>query len=416
MGALGRFLGAQMREMAAESLNEKQRAKVLEELARVLASGYFNASHRCCKFLTYSVHYVLDARPPEDLKERVVGIEVFQKAADYDTAQDNIVRVTANEVRKRLAQYYGDGHPKTNPTISLPIGSYIVCFQWTAEESSMAKPNTGEDRPAPSSVEKIPVPQVRGLGFGWKIALFCILMLAVLVTAAVYRNQHTEDPVQRVWSPFLDSRYPIAICISEPLAFRPASGGSSLQGPPDHMVSMQGQLVGMGDTHALTNIVRVLSSKNKEWELYGESTMPSQVLFDRPTILIGIYDNKWTPELMNNPRFYFDSGGKNEIYDRSNPGVKWTVRVPGDWKVAEDYAIALRFNSPRTGQPVLVIAGVSTFGTEAAGDFISNPRLLAEAFHNAPKNWDKKNFEFVLETKPIGSSSGEPTVVAADFW
>jgi hypothetical protein len=119
---------------------------------------------------------------------------------------------------------------------------------------------------------------------------------------------------------------------------------------------------------------------------------------------------------MNNPRFYFDSGGKNEIYDRSKPGVKWTVRVPGNWKVAEDYAIVLRFTSPRTGQPVLVIAGVSTFGTEAAGDFIASQRLLAEALQTAPKNWDQKNFEFVLQTKIIGNSPGHPTVVAANYW
>jgi len=405
-----------MREMAAASLVEKQRAEVLEELSRVLASGYFHASHRCCKFLAHSVQYVLDGRPPEDLKERVVGIEVFQKAADYDTAQDNIVRVTANEVRKRLAQYYGDGHPKTNPIISLPIGSYIVSFQWTEEDPSTAKPSTREDQPDPSSAEPLLVPRVHGRRLGWKSAVFCILTLAVLATGAVYRNRHTDDLVQRVWSPFLDSQYPIVICISEPLAFRPSLGGSTLQGPPDYMVSMQGQLVGMGDAHALTNIVKVLSSRNKEWELYGESTMPSQVLFDRPTILIGIYDNKWTPELMNNPRFYFDSGGKNEIYDRSKPGVKWTVRVPGNWKVDEDYAIVLRFTSPRTGQPVLVLAGVSTFGTEAAGDFIASQRLLAEALQNAPENWDQKNFEFVVQTKIIGNSPGHPTVVAANYW
>ena len=47
----------------------------------------------------------LDGRP-EDLKERTIGIEVFGRAADYDTNLDHVVRSVAGEVRRRLAQYY----------------------------------------------------------------------------------------------------------------------------------------------------------------------------------------------------------------------------------------------------------------------------------------------------------------------
>ena len=86
------------------AFTQKQREIAMEGLANILESEYFRGSQRCCHFLDYSVRYVLDGRPIDELKERTLGIEVFHKAGDYDTAQDNIVRVTANEVRKRLAQ------------------------------------------------------------------------------------------------------------------------------------------------------------------------------------------------------------------------------------------------------------------------------------------------------------------------
>src|SRR5579872_3757842 len=89
-----------------ESISEDQQTAVRAELGRILASQSFRGSRRCCRFLEYSVQHILESTSHEDLRERSIGIEVFHRAPDYDTNEDAIVRVTANEVRKRLAQYY----------------------------------------------------------------------------------------------------------------------------------------------------------------------------------------------------------------------------------------------------------------------------------------------------------------------
>jgi hypothetical protein len=61
----------------------------------------------------------------ESLKERVIGIELFGRSPSYDTGEDAIVRVTASDVRKRLLQFYGEGHGTSKFRVSLPSGSYI---------------------------------------------------------------------------------------------------------------------------------------------------------------------------------------------------------------------------------------------------------------------------------------------------
>ena len=48
----------------------------------------------------------------ENLKERTIGIDVFERNPDYDTNIDHVVRTTAGEIRKRIAQYYHEPGPR----------------------------------------------------------------------------------------------------------------------------------------------------------------------------------------------------------------------------------------------------------------------------------------------------------------
>ncbi|HUK17779.1 MAG TPA: hypothetical protein VLW65_15250 [Bryobacteraceae bacterium] len=125
-----------------DSLSEDRKAAVVAELARVLESHHFRGSRRCCRFLEYSVQQVLKGCAQEGLKERTIGIKALQRPPDYDTGEDAIVRVTANEVRKRLAQYYQEAGNSANPAIALPPGSYAAVFHWPAAppQTTAAKP------------------------------------------------------------------------------------------------------------------------------------------------------------------------------------------------------------------------------------------------------------------------------------
>lgn len=72
-------------------------------LDKILQSPSFQGSKRCQRFLRFAVEKTL-AGESHLLKERVIGAEVFDRPPDYETSADAIVRVKANEVRKRLAQ------------------------------------------------------------------------------------------------------------------------------------------------------------------------------------------------------------------------------------------------------------------------------------------------------------------------
>jgi hypothetical protein len=86
-------------------VTEAEKNSVHEQLERVLAHSTFKTSRRCSHLLRYIVESCL-VEDNQKLKERTLGLEVFGRDADYDTNLDPVVRTTAGEIRKRIAQYY----------------------------------------------------------------------------------------------------------------------------------------------------------------------------------------------------------------------------------------------------------------------------------------------------------------------
>jgi hypothetical protein len=132
----------------ATELDEIREQAVREELNRLLESASFRTSKRTREFLQYIVEHTIHG-PSGALKERSIGVELFQLPNDFDPGQHTIVRVTANEVRKRLAQHYlaENGNPHT-VRIDLAPGSYRAGFRWEAPAAYV---------PEPSPVSLLPV-------------------------------------------------------------------------------------------------------------------------------------------------------------------------------------------------------------------------------------------------------------------
>ena len=121
-----------MCEAESRGLNKQREQDVRAELNRLLESPAFRTSKRCREFLEYIVEHTISG-PAGALKERSIGVELFQLPQDFDTGQHTIVRVTANEVRKKLAQHYQAENGTYHPVrIDLPPGSYSAEFRWGA--------------------------------------------------------------------------------------------------------------------------------------------------------------------------------------------------------------------------------------------------------------------------------------------
>jgi serine/threonine-protein kinase len=103
-------------------------ADVRAELDKILAAQSFANSGRQSRFLRFVVEQTIEGRGPQ-LKEYLIGVEVYDRGEGYDPRVDTIVRVEASRLRSRLAEYYKTEGQGDCGRIDLPRGSYVPAFE-----------------------------------------------------------------------------------------------------------------------------------------------------------------------------------------------------------------------------------------------------------------------------------------------
>ncbi len=158
---------------------------VRRHLERMLASKAFAGSKRSQDFLRLILEHALAGRP-DNLRERMIGAEMFGRPIDYDTANDAVVRVKANEVRRRIAEYYAEeGTGQDAVRIDLPTGTYVPEFHW----EPVRQPSALEASPD-AQVPPAPVRKARELPWIWILAA----STAVVSVIAVYSLTNLTAP------------------------------------------------------------------------------------------------------------------------------------------------------------------------------------------------------------------------------
>ncbi len=173
-----------MCESEGTELGESREQAVRAELKRLMESAAFRSSKRCREFLEYIVEHTVKG-PSGALKERSIGVNLFQLTPDFDTGQHTVVRVTANEVRKRLAQYHlaeeGSYHPVR---IELPPGSYSAEFRWQRPAAEVRAART----PTPG----VPAPEAPALVRPWLTRRVIGCSAALLAIAGAFGVWHSR--------------------------------------------------------------------------------------------------------------------------------------------------------------------------------------------------------------------------------
>jgi tetratricopeptide (TPR) repeat protein len=103
--------------------------EIREQLERTLADPLFRHSERLSAFFRFIVEETLAGRGKE-IKEAVLGTEVFGRSPSYDPREDPVVRIMAGRLRGKLAEYYQSSGQADRLVISLPRGGYVPQATW----------------------------------------------------------------------------------------------------------------------------------------------------------------------------------------------------------------------------------------------------------------------------------------------
>ena len=390
----------------------------LEHLEKVLDSPSFASSRRCQDFLRYVIREVVEGRA-DSIKERTIAIDVFGKSPRFDPGSDSLVRVKAREVRKRLSEYY-ESVPDAPLRIELPVGSYVPVIRSNKSEPVVGPEEITPSRPSNDIDAAEGTPKLAPRTVPVKFIILLASVVAVALIAVIWtaiRRPSVENPVQVVWSPLLNNPNNVLISTGRPVTPQ----GEELEPPQltikEHFRRPEFR-VSLTTADAIANIAGFLQQHDKPFRIHDSASNTLSDLHERPVVLIN-GDNRWTLSLLQPTRFNFVSEGDfSYIQDSKNPGQRnWNVDFTQQFhKQTTDYAIVGRFNSATTGGPVIVVAGISSNGTEAAGEFIVSRERLSELLRLAPPGWKNGNFEAVLKVEVVDGNTGASSIIASEFW
>ncbi len=345
---------------------------------------------------------------------------MFERDPQYDTNQDPIVRSTAGDVRKRLAQYYLEPEHESELRMSLPAGSYLP----------EVHPSPGIARQDGSAVVEVPTRKKL-----WIAAAIAVTAAGVLASLSFRTTE-----LDRYWAPVINAQGAALICLAQPKTYNFKGGtqraldlwfdnpGENASAPAEiasvplsEFVSVWERYTGLGDAQALARVTALFGAKSKRFQVRGGKSVSLTDLRDKPAVLIGAWSNQWTLRLTGELRYYFetDHGIHAEVVrDRQHPEKnEWkVVNAWPYWRIPADYAIVTRVLNPTTEQTVVVAAGITHYGTQAAGEFLTNPAYFKEALKQAPRDWSRKNMQVVLSAKVLAGTVGPPVVMAVHFW
>lgn len=408
--------------------SEEERRSVREQLERMLESPLFRNSKRYPILLRHLVEETL-AGNEAALKERLLGVSVFHRPTDYDTNQDTVVRLTAGEVRRRIAQYYHQPEHADELKIEVRPGSYIPCFQ---------KPDSKQPEPAPQPEEILVATPVETYAtspepkiffgsatadrhkrlFLWAAAmLFFVLLGAGGMVWRWDEQAHTAD--HQLWAPILQEPGPVLIVLAD-LSKAVSNAQSQEKHGPFFDLLRMGEIVNYRDSMAETGIVAQLERNRKPYilTLSTQATYPD--LQRGASVLVGGLDNLWTLRVTDALRFHFvqiPGSYHFVIQDRQHPEQKsWGEDLSQEPTYTEDYALVARLFDQTTGRPVMLVAGVGANGTTAATRFLLEPAFTAELNQCVPHDWQRLNLEAVVRTQILDNHAGPPHLVACAVW
>lgn len=361
------------------------------QVERLVNSQVLRGAESLRRLLLYLVDRTLvePANPP---KEYQIAIEVFGRQADFDPKQDATVRVQMGRLRAKLAEYYvgeGAGDPIL---VDVPKGSYTVLFrERTAETEETAAPSPSPSSPPPRvEAAKPSRPVIPWVTAGTLAALSAVLAGALLERGPAPQPERRSrvleiqgsGALRSFWQPFLTSgEYPLVVYSNAEFTGHPMTGMRYRDPHRDHDSQILDHYTGTGEVMALMELERLFLTLGSDLRvkrarlLSLDDVKVSNVIFvGSPSENLPLRDMPGTKFFVFRPIQEGDRLGDLRIVRlvRRDREPTMFAASPSDTGMTEDFAMIARIPYT-TANSVVVLAGLTTLGTQAAVEFVCTP-------------------------------------------
>lgn len=416
--------------MSVTSLRSSRRPEYSAEIEKLVNSATLHGSESLCKLLRYLAQHALE-HPGVPLKEYQIATEVFGRPADFDPHLDSTIRVQAGRLRLKLAEYYGTEGINDEIVVELPKGTYVLTFR-SKRELRDVEPGENVQRLVAVSSAKPRLSAFRSARRFLTPALATLLGIAVvsIIVLLVSRNATSglplpaaAAPIQTFWRAFVTGpEEPWVVFSNGAFIGRPETGMRYFDASRDAPDKILDHYTGVGEVLAIHELDRVFSLLRHDIRVKRGSLLSLDDAKNNNLIFVG--SPAENPSLLELP------GSKEFVFSRVNSGARvgdlGVLNVhpqPGEPKMflatsgpplTEDYAVVVLANGLNPDRHLMILAGTTTLGTQAAVEYVCRPDSLQELLSRlgSSRSAEVQPFEAVLRTKVTRGVPVETQLVA----
>jgi hypothetical protein len=417
-------------------------------IERIAGSSYFKRATRLRDLLLFiGSRQIKEHR--SQLHEQEIGIEVFGRAASYDTNIDNIVRANMSELRKRIEIYF-EGEGNREPLlVEIPRGSYRLAFR-----KRVLEPVASQDHVPSAPLISYPIPEIEfaperaprnPVNF---FAIFLILALCAACTTLWIRNGtmhqelvdlnnslypwRNEPTVAAFWSTFLSSPQDTDVVIPDAALGQMEYYAQTSISLRDYVNrSYLGQLQSaemnpdvrtvLGKFNSLNFVtlsaikmaerILALDPLSKRMHLYfSREYIPSFIDRDNVILLGDPVSNPFIQLIENQLNFTVErvNKGLGPVVNHAPVGQEQSTYVTTE---SAAYCVVAYLPNPGHSGRFLLIQGTSPAATEAAEFFLLSEKQMA-ALKGKISRQNSPYFEVLLRTSQVTGTPLAATIEA----
>lgn len=408
-----------------------ERELFLEQINRLVASHALHGSESLCKLLRYLGKHAID-HPGSAIKEFQIATEVFGRSADFDPQLDSMVRVQAGRLRSKLSEFYSSDGLEDPIVVELPKGTYVLSFH---HRNHGAAKSPASDLKNASRKESIEKSTERRWGTEViSLSIFLAAAVTVIVWLLATRNSipvgaiSASEPVpaafRAFWNGFTSGpEEPWVVFSNAAFIGRPETGMRYRDPQRDAGVPILDHYTGVGEVLAVHELDRVFGLLRRELRVKRGSLFSLDDAKNNNLIFIGSpSENLSLLEIPGTQEFVFQrltsglrKGDQAIINVHPQPGEsKEFLATPSGIPLTEDYAVIGLVRGLNRGQTVLILAGTTTIGTQAAVEYVCRQSSVEELLLrlSVSQSGELKPFESVIRVKVARGVPVETELVA----